>query len=71
MKTGMNVHEILGRYILADGMDLVMDLDRSHGSWIVDQRDGSDYLDLYTNGAGATWSQETHWDELMNMLAAL
>jgi L-lysine 6-transaminase len=48
MKTGMNVHEILGRYILADGMDLVMDLDRSHGSWIVDQRDGSEYLDLYT-----------------------
>ena len=48
MKTGMNVHEILGRYILADGMDLVMDLERSHSSWIVDQRDGTEYLDLYT-----------------------
>jgi L-lysine 6-transaminase len=34
--------------MLADGMDLVMDLDRSHGSWIVDQRDGAEYLDLYT-----------------------
>ena len=34
--------------MLADGMDLVMDLDRSHGSWIVDQRDGTEYLDLYT-----------------------
>jgi L-lysine 6-transaminase len=46
MKTGMNVHEILGRHMLTDGMDLVMDLDRSHGSWIVDQRDGTEYLDL-------------------------
>ena len=44
----MNVHETLGRYILADGMDLVMDLERSHGSWMVDQRDGTEYLDLYT-----------------------
>ena len=45
---GLDVHEILGRHMLADGMDLVMDLDRSHGSWIVDQRDGTEYLDLYT-----------------------
>ncbi|MGD9235056.1 MAG: L-lysine 6-transaminase [Desulfobacterales bacterium] len=48
MKTDMDVHGTLGRYILADGMDLVMDLERSHGSWIVDQRDGAEYLDLYT-----------------------
>ena len=48
MKTDMNVRETLGRYILADGLDLVMDLERSHGSWIVDQRDASEYLDLYT-----------------------
>ena len=48
MKTGSNVRDILSRYILADGMDLVMDLERSHGSWIVDQRDGAEYLDLYT-----------------------
>ena len=44
----MNVHEILGRHMLAVGMQLVMDLDKSHGSWIVDKRDGSEYLDLYT-----------------------
>ncbi|MGD8725070.1 MAG: aminotransferase class III-fold pyridoxal phosphate-dependent enzyme, partial [Desulfobacterales bacterium] len=48
MKTDINVHGILGRYLLADGMNLVMDLKRSHGSWIVDQRDGTEYLDLYT-----------------------
>jgi L-lysine 6-transaminase len=48
METDMNVHKILGRHILADGMDLVMDLNRSHGSWIVDQKDGTEYLDFYT-----------------------
>lgn len=48
MKKGLNVHEILGRHMLVDGMDLIMDLDRSHGSWIVDQRDGTEYLDLYS-----------------------
>ena len=48
MKTDMNVHEILSRHMLADGMDLVMDLEKSHGSWIVDQRDGTEVLDLYT-----------------------
>ncbi|MGD8667889.1 MAG: L-lysine 6-transaminase [Desulfobacterales bacterium] len=48
MKKKMDVHEMLGRYMLADGMDLVMDLDRSHGSRIVDQRDGTEYLDLYS-----------------------
>ncbi len=25
----------------------------------------NEYLDLYANGAGATWSQETRWDELL------
>jgi L-lysine 6-transaminase len=48
MKTAINVHEILGRHILTDGMDLVMDLVRSHGSWIVDRRDGREYLDLHS-----------------------
>jgi L-lysine 6-transaminase len=48
METAMNVHKILSRHMLADGMDLVMDLERSHGSWIVDQKDGAEYLDFYT-----------------------
>ena len=25
----------------------------------------SEYIDLYTDGAGATWSQDTRWGELM------
>jgi L-lysine 6-transaminase len=48
MITAANTRENLSRHILADGMDVIMDLERSHGSWIVDRRDGSEYLDLYT-----------------------
>src|ERR1700712_2492623 len=42
------VHDTLGRSILAAGMDLVLDLDRSRGSYLVDARDGSRYLDMFT-----------------------
>jgi len=42
------VHEILARSILADGMDFVLDLDRSAGSYLVDARDGRRYLDMFT-----------------------
>ncbi len=30
----------------------------------------ADYLDLYQDGDGATWSQETHWDELLRAIEA-
>jgi len=42
------VFDILGRYMLVDGFHLVMDLEKSQGSWIVDARDGRRYLDFYT-----------------------
>jgi L-lysine 6-transaminase len=42
------VHEVLGRHLLADGFDLVVDLERSRGSCLVDARTGETYLDLYT-----------------------
>src|ERR1700755_2858319 len=42
------VHDVLGRSILADGLDLVLDLDRSAGSYLVDARDGRRYLDMFT-----------------------
>lgn len=43
-----DVHHVLGRSILADGYDLVLDLDRSSGSYLVDARDGTHYLDMFT-----------------------
>ncbi|GAY18956.1 L-lysine 6-transaminase [Mycobacterium sp. shizuoka-1] len=43
-----NVRTVLARSILADGLDLVLDLQRSSGSWLVDARDGRRYLDMFT-----------------------
>ena len=43
-----DVHRILGRHILADGFDLVMDFERSHGSWVHDARTGKEHLDFLT-----------------------
>ena len=37
-----DVHARLARHLLVDGFDLVLDLERSHGSWLVDARDGTD-----------------------------
>jgi L-lysine 6-transaminase len=42
------VHEVLSRSILADGFDLVLDLTRSSGSYLVDARNGRRYLDMFT-----------------------
>ena len=47
------VHEVLGRHVLTDGMKLVVDLKRSRGSRLVDARNGKRYLDLYTFFASA------------------
>ena len=42
------VHTTIARHMLADGFDLVLDLDGSQGSTLVDARDGTEYLDLFT-----------------------
>ena len=42
------VFEVLARHMLVDGFHLVMDLEKSQGSWLVDARDGKKYLDFYT-----------------------
>ncbi|PRC51067.1 L-lysine 6-transaminase, partial [Mycobacterium sp. ITM-2017-0098] len=43
-----DVRSVLARSILADGLDLVLDIDRSRGSYLVDARDGRGYLDMFT-----------------------
>jgi L-lysine 6-transaminase len=43
-----DVHAVLRKHLLADGFDLVLSLDASHGSTLVDARDGHEYLDLFT-----------------------
>ena len=43
-----NVRATLGKHILADGYEPVMDMKKSHGSWLVDERDDSEYLDMFS-----------------------
>jgi L-lysine 6-transaminase len=42
------VHETLARFQMADGYAVVFDLERSHGSWLVDAKSGREYLDAFT-----------------------
>ena len=43
-----DVHAAIGRHMLADGFDLVLDLERSAGRELVDARTGTRYLDLFS-----------------------
>lgn len=47
------VHEVLRRHLLVDGVDLVLDTRRSRGSRIVDARDGRSHLDMFSFFASA------------------
>ena len=38
----------IGQHMLADGMSPVIDLEKSHGSWLVDGSTGKEYLDLFS-----------------------
>jgi L-lysine 6-transaminase len=42
------VHAAIARHMLADGYEIVLDLDKSQGSTLVDARDAREYLDLFT-----------------------
>ena len=46
--TPATVHDVLRRSLLVDGFDMVLDLEASAGSRLVDARDGTAYLDLFT-----------------------
>ena len=43
-----DVKKTLARHILTEGFDFILDLDRSEGSWLVDQRNGDRYLDFFS-----------------------
>jgi len=46
-----NVKQVLNRHMLADGFDVIVDLRKSQGSWLVDHRDGRRYVDFFTGVA--------------------
>lgn len=50
----------LARHVLTDGFRIVLDLQRSQGSWIVDAETGERYLDLYTFFASAPLGINPH-----------
>ncbi|MBW3658355.1 MAG: L-lysine 6-transaminase [Actinobacteria bacterium] len=43
-----DVLDTLRGHLVVDGFDFVLDLEQSRGSWLVDARDGSRYLDMFT-----------------------
>lgn len=46
--TADSVHSTLTKHMLVDGFDLVLDLTRSNRTRLVDQRDGTVYLDMFS-----------------------
>jgi L-lysine 6-transaminase len=42
------VHESLARHMLVDGFPFVLDMDKSHGSFMIDKATGKEYLDFFT-----------------------
>jgi len=43
-----DVHKVLGKYMLVDGYPIVLDLEKSKGSWVYDSISGKKYLDFFT-----------------------
>lgn len=43
-----DVHSVLSQHMLADGYDIVMDLEKSKGSWVFDARKGRKLLDFFS-----------------------
>ena len=43
-----DIRKVIGSSMLADGMSPIIDLEKSHGSWLVDKVTGKEYLDLFS-----------------------
>lgn len=48
------VRQTLSKHLLADGFDFVMDIEKSHGSWIHDRNTGREFLDMFSMFASAS-----------------
>ena len=42
------VRKILGKHLLTDGFDMVLDLNKSKGAYLHDSKSGKEYLDFFT-----------------------
>lgn len=54
--TAGQVHGVLHNHMLADGFDMVLDLDKSTGPWIRDLHTGRDFFDMFSFFASAPLS---------------
>ena len=48
MIKAINVRNVLAKHMLVDGFELIIDLDKSEGSWLIDKRNGDKYLDFFS-----------------------
>lgn len=68
-----DVHKILKKHILADGFDIVLDLDKSQGPYLYDSKYDKKYLDFFTffasNPIGMNHPKIVGDPEFMNKLA--
>ena len=48
MVKAIEVKNVLSKHMLTDGFDVSVDLEKSHGSWLVDKRNGEEYLDFFS-----------------------
>jgi len=46
--TPNSVLDTLRKYMLVDGLDLVIDINKSHGSYLFDSRKNKKYLDMFS-----------------------
>ncbi|MBA4407281.1 L-lysine 6-transaminase [bacterium] len=46
--TAQNTHEVLKKKMLVDGFDFVLDLEKSNGLRIIDEKTGTEYLDFFS-----------------------
>lgn len=46
--TPSNTHEVIGRHMLMDALDFVVDIERSQGSYIHDSKTNKKFLDFFT-----------------------
>jgi len=48
INSALNAKEVISKYMLADGFELILDLKNSYRNKIVDERNGDEYLDFFT-----------------------
>jgi L-lysine 6-transaminase len=51
-----NVRKVLGKHLLTDGYDMVLDLKKSKGAYLYDSKSGKRYLDFFTFFASKPFS---------------